>query len=448
MRDYFCSKISKGSYCYHPVDLLILSGILSVRHEVQVLDAVVQRLKNERTFSLAKGYKPDVIVFLTGAVSFHGDGPFLKELKQATGARMVGLGDIFLEKPERVFELWPWLDAALLDFTTPDILDLVESANKISRNAVVRSPDGQLIRLPVVQTPGAWGTALPRHDMFSSLPYSFPFARKKRFATVLTNFGCPYSCTYCPTGSFLYKERPLGSIAEELDSLQALGISEIFFKDQSFGPGRERIAALCRELTGRKWPFGWTCFLRPEMADEKVVGLMAAAGCHTIIFGVESGEAEVRRLYGREYSDNILREAFAACRKFGVETVATFVMGLPGESTGSLDKTIALARELDCDYASFNIFVPAYGTALRKKLIDQGVVTDELAFMDSAVSKPYMSTALLPAEELWKMHRRAVWSFYGRPGFLIKRLLGAGSWGRMFRMWAEGWSVMSARRNA
>ena len=127
MRDYFCSKISKGSYCYHPVDLLMLSGILSAKHEVRLLDAVVQRMDSVRALALARDARPDVVVFLTGAVSFQEDGQFLSDLEQSTGARMIGLGDVFLEKPERMFGLWPWLDVALLDFTTPDILALLDA---------------------------------------------------------------------------------------------------------------------------------------------------------------------------------------------------------------------------------------------------------------------------------------------------------------------------------
>ena len=43
-RDYFCSKTLKTNYIEHPIDLLILSGILFDRFKVEILDATVLSL--------------------------------------------------------------------------------------------------------------------------------------------------------------------------------------------------------------------------------------------------------------------------------------------------------------------------------------------------------------------------------------------------------------------
>ena len=58
MRDYFCSKVSKGSYYYHPVDLLFLSGWLGEHYHVRVLDSVVQRLSPRATLAYIKTLRP------------------------------------------------------------------------------------------------------------------------------------------------------------------------------------------------------------------------------------------------------------------------------------------------------------------------------------------------------------------------------------------------------
>ena len=70
MRDYFCSKVSKGSYYYHPVDLLFLSGWLGDHYNVRVLDSVVQRLSPRATLAYVKTLRPAAVVALTAAPSF------------------------------------------------------------------------------------------------------------------------------------------------------------------------------------------------------------------------------------------------------------------------------------------------------------------------------------------------------------------------------------------
>jgi len=39
-RDYYCAKVSKARYYYHPVDLVYLSGSLSEHFQVSVIDAI------------------------------------------------------------------------------------------------------------------------------------------------------------------------------------------------------------------------------------------------------------------------------------------------------------------------------------------------------------------------------------------------------------------------
>ncbi len=445
MRDYFCSKISKGAHCYHPVDFVVLSGILSAQHQLSLVDAVIERLDFKGALDAVRRCNPDVIIFLTGVVSFEDDGPFLSEVARLTNARMIGLGDVFLESPEKIFDLWHWLDAVLLDFTTDDVLRLVADQLQATKNAIVRMGDGRVVSFPIVHEKGDWALMTPLHELFLSLNYSFPFSRRNKFATVLTNFGCPYACDYCTVSRFAYKERAVEDLQLEFNKLQDLGIKEIFFKDQAFGTERKRILKICDELSNRNVPFGWTCFLRPELADPIILEKMALAGCHTIIFGVESGDEVVRSIYRREYTDRLLKDIFSLCRHFGIETVATFMMGLPGETRTSLEKTIRLAKALECDYASFNVFVPAYGTSLRRRLIADGIIPGGFMFMDSGVSRPCFSTDSLNADVVWSMRNKALAEFYARPSFLIKMILKAGSFSRLLCHLKEGWAIMMSR---
>ena len=38
---------------------------------------------------------------------------------------------------------------------------------------------------------------IPRHDLFPHSRYRYPFIRRRPFATMLTDFGCAFKCTFC-----------------------------------------------------------------------------------------------------------------------------------------------------------------------------------------------------------------------------------------------------------
>jgi len=48
LRDEYCSAVSKADYYWPPIDLLVLSGILSDKYEVEVIDAIVEKLSPEK----------------------------------------------------------------------------------------------------------------------------------------------------------------------------------------------------------------------------------------------------------------------------------------------------------------------------------------------------------------------------------------------------------------
>ena len=102
LRDYFCSKVSKASYYNQPVDFIFLSGILSGDFNVSIMDCIAERLTDRSALIKLCQVKPDIIIFLTGAVSMGSDFLFLEKVKRKTRSFMVGIGDIFLDYSRKI----------------------------------------------------------------------------------------------------------------------------------------------------------------------------------------------------------------------------------------------------------------------------------------------------------------------------------------------------------
>jgi len=437
LRDYYCSKISKARYILHPVDLVMLSGTLGQRYSVDVIDAIAERMKPNECYRKIMEINPDVVVFMTGAVSYSEDFSFLEKVKKSLpNTKFIGTGDILMDRGSETLKENSFLDAIILDFTTQDILKYLEGdspANMIYRrgndiiNGGVKRGRGEEFVIP-----------MPRHELFSNRLYSSPFARCFPLVTILTDYGCPYKCSFCIMPSIGFKYRSLKNVLEELEYVHSMGIRELYIDDQTFGVNFERTVSLCKEMIRRKFKFGWSCLSRADVLSEELLKVMKQAGCHTIIFGVESGSEETLKRYGKGMDIKKIQNIFNLCRRYCIMSVGTFMIGLPGEGISETLSTIELAKRLNCDYASFNVAVPRMATGLRKEAIKGNLIDEGLMPMDQSGNYATMSTDRLTGADILSLRKRAIREFYLRPQYLWYRLRHVKNYPHLLSQFKEG----------
>lgn len=442
IRDYYCSKVSKSNYLFHPIDLLMLSGWLAERYEIHVIDAIADRIDADRCLKIINDLSPDVIISLIGAVSLEEDIPFLEGLKKKV-ERIIVTGDIVLEDPKGWMEDHSFIDAVIMDFTSPDIVSYLEDRIDAISSIVYRSENG-IKNINFIRSKNEeFDLPIPRHDLFKSKSYRFPFVRHKEFATVLTEYGCPFKCSFCIMSTLGSRYRNVENVVQEFKALKKLGKKELFVFDQTFGINKKRAIDLCRRMKEEDFGFGWVCYSRVDIVNEELLREMKGAGCHTIMFGVESGSEEILRKYQKGYTKAQIKEAFRLCKMYNIRTVATFVIGLPEETEDTANETIEFLKEIDCDFASFNVAVPRMNTPLRQEAIREGLITSDLEIMDqTAQSSAAMPTKYLTREQVQELKRKAIIGFYLRPSYLWKRLKGVSTFYELKEQVSEGFSLL------
>lgn len=73
-----------------------------------------------------------------------------------------------------------------------------------------------------------------------------PFTRWEGSTTVRTRSGCPFPCTFCNSRYLPGQERSIDDVVEELQAVKRLGVPEVYIRDFTFGPTRQRAQALGR----------------------------------------------------------------------------------------------------------------------------------------------------------------------------------------------------------
>jgi radical SAM superfamily enzyme YgiQ (UPF0313 family) len=106
--------------------------------------------------------------------------------------------------------------------------------------------------------------------------------------------------------------------------------------------------------------------------DRDVLDAMARAGCRAYKFGVESADPEVlRRIPKRIEPEDVLRTV-RDCRALGIQSHATFMLGLPGENRAGAMRTIDFALKLRPHTLQFAIATPYVGTELYERARAEG----------------------------------------------------------------------------
>ena len=420
IRDYFCSKVSKAYYLPQPVDLLIQTGFFhQAGHQVKVLDAIAEKKKPSEVIQEVSNWNPDLIITQCGSVSLMEDQKFFDQLKQKTKARLLSSGDLFLEDPVYYLERFDWLDGIITDFFGNGSLKFLEDSNQQIPGIVSRENGN----------PGLNGKASkfvsiprPRHELFHNHLYRMPFANQYPMATVLTNYACPYPCTFCIMSTLDFKSRYPEEVMEELMFLKKMGIKYLYFSDQTFFLNRETTEVILDFMIEKDLRFSWVCFSRVDILDQGMMEKMKKAGCNVIMFGVEWAEDEYCTKYKKQYTVQQVRETFELAKKIGIRRMGTFLIGVPGQSELSIRNTVDFAINIDADYASFNVAVPRARTSFRKEAIEMGLISKEDKIMDQSGSFITMGTGPVGPDRIMSLKKDAYRRFYFRPKYLAKRI--------------------------
>lgn len=227
-----------------------------------------------------------------------------------------------------------------------------------------------------------------------SLPYPdreiYPFGKilnSVGYATFMFSRGCPYLCSYCSNHAIaktynLHRNNPRyrgvdSSIGEIQEVVNKFPVRQISIIDDIFGLNRKWRREFCekyKERIGIKF----NCLLRPDIIDEEFIDLLKYAGCYRISIGVESGNEYVRnKIMNRQLSNEQIIRAFDIVHKFGIETNAINIIGIPGETEEMIWDTIKLNRRIRPTSSGVNIFYPHIGNRLGDYCFEKGLVNED-----------------------------------------------------------------------
>jgi radical SAM superfamily enzyme YgiQ (UPF0313 family) len=242
-----------------------------------------------------------------------------------------------------------------------------------------------------------------------------------RFPTafVEASRGCTHKCSYCPdivlenTARF----RDPDAVAAEIRSgIERWGFRSFKFRDPLFGLDRLATYRLAELLGKLPVPIQFSVETRIDLLRPELLRVLRRVGLTSVTVGIETPDAETLRQHRRiPVDDDRQRDFIALCRGMGIRTVASFMIGFPGDTVEAVKSVCAYAIALGPTFANFNIVTPYPGTELFRQL--QGRIAD-FDFSHYSAYTPLLQYDHLTPEKLRSLHQWCARRFYFRWDYL------------------------------
>jgi hypothetical protein len=258
--------------------------------------------------------------------------------------------------------LTPTLDAVCLGDGEPLMTVLAAGAttagapNTLSWNEAGASHTGEamLQDLSVANSPD-----------FASLPLR-DYLTPHLVMPVETARGCPWGrCAFCihpvraVTGRPLYRPKPVGIVAAEIDRLFTAGHRRFFIVDEAIPP--QRLRELADIFSSLSEPVSWIGYVRLDAGHSRATFNRArAAGCRKLFIGVESGSDRILKKFNKGVDTAGARRVLLDAAAAGLAVHSFLMTGFPGEEESDRQATLNLLADVwpafDPFGVSFDLF--------------------------------------------------------------------------------------------
>jgi len=392
----------------------------------RVLDAPADQLSVAQCLQIARDF--DLVIMHTSTPSFPTDAKFAELLKNDNPRIRIGLvGAKVMVEPAASLLAAPAVDFVCreeFDYTCRDVaagwpLDSIAGLS-------FRNETGAIVHnapRPIIEDMDELPFVAPVYKRDLTIENYFIGYLKHPYVSLYTGRGCRSKCTFClwpqTVGGHRYRVRSADNVIAEVQWIKENlpQVKEIMFDDDTFTDSANlpRVEAIARGM-GRLG-MTWSCNAKANV-PYSVLEVMKDNGLRLLLVGYESGDDGILHNIKKGLRTDIARRFTQDCRKLGIVIHGTFILGLPGETRETIEKTIQFAIEINPHTVQVSLAAPYPGTSLYKQALQNGWLpaNDSQSLVDgrgvqlAAISYPHLSSdAIFHSMEVF--YRR----FYFRP---------------------------------
>ncbi len=295
------------------------------------------------------------------------------------------------------------------------------------QEVIMHNPPGELMDNLDTEMPGVAWDLLPMDKYRAHNWHCFEHIHARApYVSLHTSLGCPYKCTFCcinaPFGKASYRMWSPDTVIKEIDILvNQYGVKNIKFVDEMFVLNKNHVLGICDHIIARGYDLNIWAYARVDTVKDEFLDKLNRAGFRWLALGIESGSKHVRD--GVEKGRFGLEEILQVVRKIqdaGINVIGNYIFGLPDDTHESMQETLDLAIEANCEFANFYCAMAYPGSKLYTLAIENGWALPEswIGYSQHSYETLPLRTDVLSAAEVLKFRDQAFMTYFKNPRYL------------------------------
>lgn len=431
--DQSMDRLREGEETIPGIGILVLAALAREKgYDVHVIDAKRAGTTNEDAAKRIIALEPDVVGLSCTTISVTNGSRVAKAVKAALPDCTTIIGGSHVSAiPERTLEEFDAFDYGIVGEGEHSLFDLM---TRLEEGRPTRDVAGLAFRDPeqggrVHANPRAAyiedldKLPMPAWDLVPNFPHAFAPSlfnyKRSPVGTLITQRGCPFSCTFCDRSTSGKRGRwhSVEYVVRMLRQMADYGVKHILFYDDLFTVNKARVKQLCEAMLDHRLDFTWSCNSHPNLLDPETMALMRRAGCWQIAYGIESGSQRVLNHVKHEVKLDRLLKTLQMTRDAGLKIKGLMMCAHPTETVESLEETNRFLRTAPLDLMQLTKFTPYPGTPSYPTIHEHGAFVENWENMN-AMNFVFIPTGLDEAT-LERHFHRMYRTFYTRPDVLL-----------------------------
>ncbi len=415
-----------------PIDLMYVAAAYErAGHEARLVDYPGEDLEWASLERDLREFRPQTLLMSITTPSIEDDLRVAGLAKKVDPAmRVIAKGAHFNTLDMDAMEKCAGLDVVLRGEYEMTCLELAEGRPIAEVSGLTWRDGERIVRNPARKLPDNLDDIpFPARHLTNNALYIRPDTGEMQ-TTLVTNRGCPFSCTYClanQASGLKNRYRSVENVIAEIrECVERHNIRNFLFRSDLFTQNKAWVIRLCEAILDNKLDIQWASNSRVDTVNEEALKWMRRAGCWLIAFGVEKGDNASLERINKKANVDAARRAMRITREAGIRRSMYLLYGLPDDDESILRSDLAFAKELDPEFLEIFYPYPFPGTALHKEVVELGLLPAGVVPKE-AYGLPCMPTKHITLERLAELRTEALREFYMRPGFIWRTLRGVGS---------------------
>jgi radical SAM superfamily enzyme YgiQ (UPF0313 family) len=147
---------------------------------------------------------------------------------------------------------------------------------------------------------------------------------------------------------------------------------------------------------------------------------MRKAGITWLALGIETANPEVRDSAQKNMRVKDIAKVVGEIQGAGISVIGNYIFGLPEDTLETMNETLRLAEELNCEFANFYCAMAYPGSELYRTAVEEGWELPEKwqDYSQHSYAMLPLPTRTLPAREVLRFRDDAFHRYFENPVYL------------------------------